>query len=166
MKEKIREYYRAVRLSNAFIIVFSTILIVLGVLLYLFYLTPISFGALTVIFSFGIFQLALSCYRFLRSFKEYNLAQSKLEESELNLKTHELPKLDKRIQHINWARKAELMSFVLFFSFCILAVLLKNQEFLFGSSAVLTLQIAVMLCYDLIRQYHIREYIRQLQRLY
>ena len=101
----IRAYYRGVRLSNAFIIGFAGFLLILGIVLYYFFFSPLTYGSIAVIFSFGMAQLLISSVRFIRSFREYNEAIIWFQESPEILKKHEVPKLEKRNQQINWARK-------------------------------------------------------------
>ena len=165
MLKRIQAHYRGIRISNASIIAFAAVSLAIGILFLIFFKSPLLLGAALALLPLASAQFFICAYRFWRSFKEYDLSKNLFAKSPSDLLANDKPQLSRRNLKIDKRRKFMSIGFVIFFFLCLYAVFGDRNAFLLGSSVVLLVQAAIMLIYEVIIQYHTREYLYQLEKL-
>ena len=134
-------------------------------LLYYWRQGHLSSGFFYSTFPLGLFYIVTGSYRFLRSFKRYNLTLKEASSNDYFI-NDEVPLIQGRIQRFLKKRKVDTIGFILGFSFCIIIIFAKLNHIFLGTSVSITIFSAILLVFDLFGQFRTEEYNQYLQKTF
>ena len=164
IKERVKDYYRGERISNALLVTIGSGGIVWTLLLYLWRQGQFSTGLFLSTIPLASFFIITGVYRFLRSLKRYKNAQDEFS-GMAYLKDDELSHLEGRHSRFLKKRKVDLIGILLGFFLLTLAVLGSWNHIILGTAISLLASSAVLLVFDLFGQYRTSELIHHLRKL-
>ena len=162
--DRVRDYYRGERISNALLFVLGSGAILWTLLLYLWRQGQLSTGLFYSAFPLSIFFIITGLYRFIRSLKRYKLTQAPLT-GKVFLVENELPHLEGRSERFHKKRKVDTIGFIIGFATMILSVFFGWNHLLLGTSISLTIFSSILLIFDLFGQFRTDELINHVKRI-
>lgn len=124
-----------------------------------------SLGLLLGLAVIGSFQIIVGAVRSYRTFQNFKDADASWNGNQQHLKNEEMQRLQHSEAKYQGLRNIETGGFMLAMSGLIAAVVFGGTHVLIGTLAGLTLHTAVIIAFDLFRQYRIQEYVHHLQKL-
>ena len=150
--DRVRDYYRGERISNALLVLIGGAGLTWTFLLYLWRQGQFSTGLFYSTVPLASFLVITGIYRFVRSLKRYKLAQDEFSGEEF-LKQDELPHLEGRLSRFLNKRKVDLAGILLGFLLVTFSILGSWNHIILGTSISLLSTSAVLLVFDLFGQF-------------
>lgn len=163
LKDRIRDYYRGERVSNALLFLIGGTGLTWTLLLYLWRQGQLSSGIFFSAVPLALFFILTGAYRFIRSLRRYNYAQDSIS-GEAYLIQEELPHLESRKIRFMEKRKVSLVGFLIGFSMVLLAILFKWNHIFLGTAISLSIFSSLLLVFDLFSQFRTEEFHHHLNK--
>lgn len=161
--DRLTEYYRGERVSNALIFLIGGAGITWTLLLYLWRQGMLSTGLFVSALPLGLFLIITGGYRFLRSMKRYKNAHDELM-GETFLINEELPHLEHRRERFIGKRKVNMSGFFIGTTMIGLAIAFGWNHLFLGTAVSLTIFSTILLVFDLFAQFRTEEFHHHLSR--
>lgn len=161
--DRVRDYYRGERISNALLFFLGGAAITWTLLLFLWRQGQLSTGLFYSALPLSIFFISTGAYRFLRSLKRYRKTQDEIS-GEVYLEENEYPHLIGRNLRFEQKRKVDLVGVLMGFTLIILCILGGWNHLMLGTSISLTIFSCILLVFDLFGQFRTRELIHHLKK--
>ena len=162
--DRVQEYYRGERISNALLIFIGGGGITWALLLYLWRDGQLSTGIFYSTLPLGIFFVITGTYRFLRSIRRYRNARDELS-GLAYLQKEEVLHLEGRLERFLRKRKVDSLGVLLGFLITALAVLGSWNHILLGTAISLTVYSSLLLVFDLFGQFRTAEFLHHLRKI-
>jgi len=162
--DRVKDYYRGERISNALLFFIGGGALTWTLLLYLWRQGQLSTGLFYSALPLSTFFIVTGFYRFVRSFKRYHNAQDTVSGRHY-LINEELPHLKDRKARFKQKRKVDSIGLLVGFILCTLAILGNWNHILLGTSISLTIFSSLLLIFDLFGQFRTLELIHHLSKL-
>jgi len=161
--DRVTDYYRGERISNAMLFIIGSGGIIWTTLLYLWRQGLLSTGLVVSTIPLGSFLIITGGYRFFRSIKRYREAHDELV-GEKFLFNKELPHLEDRQHRFLGKRKMNLTGFMIGMSMTTLAMIFGWNHIFLGTAISVTLFSTVLLVFDLFGQFRTEEFLHHLRK--
>ena len=162
--DRVRDYYRGERVSNALLFFIGGGAITWTFLLYIWRHGQLSSALFYSAFPFSIFFIITGTYRFYRSLKRYRRTQDNISGHNFLIE-QELPHLEGRRERFLKKRKVDSIGFFTGMALITLSVLLGWNHLMLGTAISLTIFSSLLLVFDLFGQYRTAELIHHLNKL-
>lgn len=162
ISDKVRDYYRGERISNALLFFIGSGAVIWTLLLYLWRGGQFSTGLFYSSLPLAIFFIVTGMYRFLRSFKRYKMAQDVIS-GERFLKNEELQHLIEREKRFFNKRKVDMVSIIVGIVLLSASLLGGWNHLILGTSISLTIFSIILLTFDLFGQYRTTQFVQLLK---
>ncbi len=162
--DRVRDYYRGERISNALIVLIGGGGIVWTLLLYLWRQGQLSTGLFYSTFPLGIFCIVTGFYRFMRSLRRYKNAQDEFSGIAFLIK-EETPHLEGRLERFMNKRKVDMIGIFTGFTLLALSILGSWNHLILGTAVSLTIFSSILLAFDLFGQFRTSEFIHHVKKL-
>lgn len=169
MKEKniydrVKDYYRGERISNALLFVLGGTGFTWALLLYLWRQGQFSTGLFISTVPLSAFFIITGCFRFIRSFRRYKNSVESVGGKKFLL-VEELPHLLAREERFKRKRKVDMIGVLLGFLITSLCVAAGLNHILLGTAISLMVFSSVLLIFDLFGQFRTTELLHHLKKL-
>ncbi|MEL6123874.1 MAG: hypothetical protein AAFR14_09130 [Bacteroidota bacterium] len=161
--DRVTEYYRGERISNAAIFFIGGAGITWTLLLFLWRQGTLSKGLFFSALPLGVFMIVTGGYRFYRSLYRYREAHDELL-GETYLEQEELPHLEGRLQRFIGKRKVNITGFMIGISMMTLSMIFGWNHIFLGTAVSVTIFSSVLLVFDLFSQFRTEEFRHHLDR--
>ncbi len=161
--DRVTDYYRGERISNALLFVLGSGSIIWTYLLNLWRQGMLSSGLFISSIPLGLFLIITGGYRFIRSLKRYKEAHDELI-GEKYLSEIELPHLENRKKRFKGKRKVNTIGFMIGMIMIALCILFEWNHILLGTAISLTLFSSILLVFDLFSQFRTEEFLHHLYK--
>lgn len=162
--DRVKDYYRGERISNALLFLIGGGGFTWTLLLYLWRQGQLSTGIFYSALPLSVFFIITGVYRFIRSFKRYQHTQDTIGGHNF-LINEELPHLQDRKERFVQKRKVDSIGLLLGFVLCTFAVIGSWNHILLGTAISLTVFSTLLLIFDLFGQFRTLELIHHLSKL-
>lgn len=162
--DRVRDYYRGERISNAILVLLGGGAILWTLLLFLWRQGQLSTGLFYSAFPFSLFFIITGSYRFYRSLKRYRRAHDTISGRNF-LMEDELPHLNGRYERFLQKRKVDTISLLTGFTIISLSVLAGWNHLILGTAISLTIFSSLLLVFDLFGQFRTSELIHHISKL-
>ncbi len=163
LQDRVRDYYRGERVSNALLFVLGSTAITWTLLLYLWRHGQLSSGIFFSSVPLAGFLMATGAYRFIRSFNRYKNAQDQIS-GEAFLLQKELPHLEGRKSRFVEKRRINLTGLIVGFVLIGLALSLQWNHLWLGTAISVTIFSSLLLVFDLFGQFRTEEFLYHLNK--
>jgi len=163
LHDRLRDYYRGERVSNALLFLLGGTALTWTLLLYLWRHGQLSSGIFFSALPLALFFILTGAYRFMRSLKRYSYAQDAIS-GEAYLIKEELPHLESRKTRFIEKRKVSAVGFFIGFSMVSLAILFGWNHIFLGTAISLTIFSSLLLVFDLFSQFRTEEFHHHLRK--
>ena len=162
--DRVQDYYRGERISNAIVFLIGGGAMLWTFLLYLWRQGELSTGLFYSTFPLSIFFIVTGGYRFIRSLNRYKKAHDSISGKKF-LQDEELPHLEGRLQRFQKKRKVDIVGMLTGFTIITLAVLAGWNHLILGTAISLTIFSALLLIFDLFGQFRTAELIHHIKKM-
>lgn len=159
LNDRVKDYYRGERISNALLCGIGGMLLLWTLILYWFRGGNLSTGLLFSSLPLGVFFIISGSYRFVRSLKRYQLSQNRK-----FLFNHELQHLKDRKERFKMKRKIDQVGVVLGIMLVFCAVFFHWNHYIIASSTSIAIFSAILLAFDLLGQFRTDELLHHLNK--
>ncbi len=164
INDRVTDFYRAERISNALLFLIGGGAIVWTFLLYIWRQGHLSTGLFYSALPLSLFFVITAAYRFRRSIKRYR-ALSEDPEGIVYLKEEERPHLEGRLRRFLRKRKVDLTGFLLGFLFLVLSAFLHWNHIFLATSLSITVFSSILLAFDLFGQFRTEELLHHIRKI-
>ncbi len=162
--DRVQDYYRGERISNALLFLIGGAGLVWTFLLFFWRQGHLSTGLFISTIPLSFFFIITGLYRFVRSFKRYKRSTSFVGGENFLLK-EELPHLEAREVRFKQKRRVDLIGICIGFCTITLAILAGWNHIFLGTSISLLFFSSFLLIFDLFGQYRTSELLHHLHKL-
>ncbi len=162
--DRVKDYYRGERISNALLFMIGGGGLTWTFLLYLWRQGQLSTGIFYSAMPLCLFFIITGFYRFYRSFKRYQHSQDSISGYTF-LVDEELPHLESRQERFLQKRKVNSIGLFIGFVLISLSILGSWNHIILGTSISLTIFSSLLLVFDLFGQFRTVELIHHLSKL-
>ncbi len=163
LQDRVKDYYRGERVSNALLLFLGGAAITSTLLLYLWRHGQLSSGIFYSAIPLASFLIITGGYRFLRSMSRYKNAQDTVSGNAFLL-NEELPHLEGRKIRFAEKRKVNTIGFLTGFIMMGLGIILSWNHIILGTAISLTIFSSILLIFDLFGQFRTDEFLHQLNK--
>lgn len=162
--DRVRDYYRGERISNAILILLGLGAIIWTLALYLWRQGQFSTGIFYSALPLSIFFIVTGSYRFIRSLKRYKKSQDNISGLDFLIE-EEFPHLVDRLERFRKKRKVDIIGFLTGMTIVTLAILAGWNHLILGTAISLTIFSSLLLVFDLFGQFRVEELIHHIQKI-
>ena len=162
--DRVQDYYRGERISNALVFIIGGTGITWTFLLYIWRQGQLSTGLFYSTIPLGIFFIVTGAYRFIRSLRRYKSAHDEIS-GRVYLIKKEKEHLEGRLIRFKNKRKVDLTGILIGFIVMSLAVFGSWNHLILGTSISLVVFSSLLLAFDLFGQFRTQEFIHHILKL-
>ena len=163
LQDRVKDYYRGERVSNALLFFLGGAAITCTLLLFLWRHGQLSSGIFYSAVPLASFLIITGGYRFVRSLSRYKNAQDTISGNAFLL-NEELPHLEGRQNRFIEKRKVNTVGFLTGFAILGLGIALSWNHIIVGTAISLLIFSSLLLVFDLFGQFRTEEFLHHLQK--
>lgn len=163
LQDRVRDYYRGERVSNALLFLLGGAGLTWTLLLYLWRHGQLSSGIFYSAVPLASFFIITGAYRFVRSLSRYNHAQDTIS-GKVFLIQEELPHLQGRKERFTEKRKVNTTGFLIGLGMITIGILCRWNHIFIGTAISLTIFSSLLLVFDLFGQFRTEEFLYHLTK--
>ena len=163
LQDRLKDYYRGERVSNAILIVIGATGIVWTLLIFLWRQGNLSSAMFFSAFPLGVFYVITGGYRFVRSLKRYKLGADIISGLDFLINS-EKDHLEGRAERFRRKRKIDLFGVLFGFFVVTSAMIMGWNHLILGTAISICIFSAILLAFDLFGQFRTEEFLHHINK--